>query len=98
MFSSLPHQGNLIYFLHVPLFCGRAGIFELLSWINRNHDWVKTLWFKKVGGKGLWGKNFLEGGETPKDTMRRKPIAKTCSKVISKAIIKTNEANSISVV
>ena len=66
IFPSPSDKRSSIYFVHAPLICACALIFNLSSWINQNGEWGKTLAWREVpmegGGQTFWG-------ETPKDTM-----------------------------
>lgn len=69
-FSSAPHEAISAYFLHAPLFCARLGIFYLSNCINRNWTRAKSRGLKRLEGRTHRKvKNFLGGGEIPKDTM-----------------------------
>lgn len=78
--------------MHAPVFCPDTGTFDLLSWIDQNWGWGKTLWLKVVGVKGLWkGRANILQREASKETMNNRyngkaMVMKGLKKVSNKTI------------
>ena len=64
-FFSALYKRISTYFFHAFLFCTYVPI-DLSSWLDRNWNWQKSLWLKKVDEKGiciwewiLWGEKTI---------------------------------------